>query len=252
MAVYAISGAATGIGAAIAGQLQQRGDRVISIDLRDADICADLATGEGRQQAIDRVRALAPEGLDGLIPCAGLGPSVKSPSLIARVNYFGATVLVEGLADVLVDGAAVAMIASNSAAMAQNSPYTDALLSGDEQAGCELADAADPYSAYAGSKLALCGWMRRQCPELARRNIRINAVAPGIVATPLTDSVMSDPDLGQAMKDFAASVPLGTVAQPQQIADVVLFLLGAGASYMSGSVLFVDGGYDAVLRPDAI
>lgn len=252
MAVYAITGAATGIGAAIASQLQQRGDRVIAIDLHRADIIADLATPEGRQHAVEAVRQAAPEGLDGLIPCAGLGPSVKSPSLIAKVNYFGATAVVEGLQESVVDGGAIVMIASNSAAMAQPSPYVDALLSGNEEEACELADAADPYTAYAASKLALSYWMRRRCPALAGRGIRINAVAPGIVATPLTESVMTDPELGQAMKDFVASVPLGTVAEPQHIADVVLFLLGSGAAYMAGSVLFVDGGYDAALRPDVI
>ena len=60
----------------------------------------------------------------------------------------------------------------------------------------------------------------------------------------------ADAELGQAMRDFGDSVPLGCIGQPQQIADVVSFLLGPGADYMTGAIIFVDGGHDAMLRPD--
>ncbi|WP_289086466.1 SDR family oxidoreductase, partial [uncultured Spongiibacter sp.] len=112
------------------------------------------------------------------------------------------------------------------------------------------ADSRGTHSAYAGSKHGICCWLRRQSGDLARRGLRINAVAPGIVQTPLSDKVLADPELGQVMKDFGDSVPLGKVGQPEQIASVVEFLLGPGADYMTGSIVFVDGGHDAMLRPD--
>ena len=96
-----MTGGATGIGAAIREQLCDAGHRVVSVDLRDADICADLSDYNGRQRAIDGIRQLCPEGIDGFIPCAGVGPSVKPPSLIARINYFAAVAVTEGMLDLL-------------------------------------------------------------------------------------------------------------------------------------------------------
>ena len=252
MAIYAMSGGATGIGAAIRKTLQSRGHEVIVVDLKDADICVDLSDYAGRQRAIDGIRQRCPEGLDGFIPCAGVGPSVRPPSLIARINYFAAVAMTEGLLDLLEKRTGrIVMIASNSAPMVEHNDYIDLLLAGDEEAACELADSRDTHSAYAGSKHGICCWLRRQSGGLARRGIRINAVAPGIVQTPLSDKVLADPELGQVMKDFGDSVPLGSLGQPEQIASVVEFLLGPGADYMTGSIVFVDGGHDAMLRPDA-
>jgi NAD(P)-dependent dehydrogenase (short-subunit alcohol dehydrogenase family) len=78
----------------------------------------------------------------------------------------------------------------------------------------------------------------------------MNAVAPGITRTPLSDQTMQDKVFGQAMKDFGATVPLGHIGEPAEIANVVSFLLGDKASFISGSVIFVDGGHDAMLRPN--
>ena len=99
--IFAMTGGATGIGASLKEKLRARGDTVIVVDLRDADIEADLSTGEGRNNAIEGIKSLAPEGLDGFIACAGLPPVAKPLSLISRVNYFGAVVLIEGLSDLV-------------------------------------------------------------------------------------------------------------------------------------------------------
>lgn len=251
MAVYALTGGATGIGAAIKQQLQARGDRVIMVDLKEGDIQADLSTGQGRAAAIAGVRELAAEGLDGIIPCAGLGPSVKSTALITRVNYFGAVSVVDGLVDLLKPGGRIVLIASNSAPMAPHDEFIDLLLAGDEAAACEFIADQHPQAAYGGSKHALICWLRRRCVELAGQGVLLNAVAPGFVDTPLSDKVLADEELGEVTKAFADSVPVGQVCQPSQIADVVLFLLGPQASYICGSTLFVDGGHDAMLRPDS-
>ena len=74
MKVYAMTGGATGIGAALRQQLADAGHRVISVDIREGDIVADLSAAAGREAALAGVRALAPEGLDGFIACAGLPP----------------------------------------------------------------------------------------------------------------------------------------------------------------------------------
>ena len=69
MRTYAMTGGATGIGAELRQQLQAAGHKVISVDIKKGDIIADLSTAEGREVAIDGVQRLAPEGLDGFIPC---------------------------------------------------------------------------------------------------------------------------------------------------------------------------------------
>jgi NAD(P)-dependent dehydrogenase (short-subunit alcohol dehydrogenase family) len=251
MGVFALTGGATGIGAAIKEQLRADGHQVIVVDLKEGDVCADLSTLSGRQNAIDGIRALAADGLDGLIPCAGLGPSVRPLSLITRVNYFGAVAVVEGLLDLVVKRkGSIVMISSNSASMTGHDDYVDLLLADKESAAADLIDGKDAHTAYAGSKLALSCWMRRIAPDYARQGVRINAVAPGIIDTPLSSKVLADKDLGQLMKDFGDSVPLGAIGQPQQIAEVVTFLLSGKSSFMSGSMVFVDGGHDAMLRPD--
>ena len=209
---------------------------------------SDLA---GRQKAIDGIRALAPEGLDGFIPCAGLGPSVRPFSLIAKVNFFAAVAVTEGVLDLLLKRkGSIVMIASNSAAMVGHDEFVDLMLGGQEVAACELIENKDGHSAYAGSKHALSCWLRRNAPDYARQGVRLNAVAPGIIDPPLSKKVLADKDLGQVMKDFGDSVPLGAIGKPEQIADVVCFMLSGKASFMAGSIVFVDGGHDAMLRPD--
>ncbi|CAA0093227.1 SDR family oxidoreductase [Zhongshania aliphaticivorans] len=251
MATYALTGGATGIGAAIKVQLREAGHQVIVVDLADGDICADLSDSSGRQKAIDGIRALAPNGLDGFIPCAGLGPSVRPFSLITKVNYFAAVAVTEGVLDLLVRcKGSIVMIASNSAAMVGHDDYVELMLSDQETAACDLIENKDGHSAYAGSKHALSCWLRRNAPDYARQGVRLNAVAPGIINTPLSDKVLADKDLGQVMKDFGDSVPLGAIGRPEQIADVVCFMLSSKASFMAGSIVFVDGGHDAMLRPD--
>ena len=251
MGIYAMTGGATGIGAATKDQLRASGHEVIVVDLKDADINADLSSAEGRQAAIDGIRERAPEGLDGFIPCAGLGPAARPFSLITRVNYFAAVIMTEALKDLVAKKrGAIVMISSNSAPMGADPDYVALLKQNDEQAASAYIDGKDAHNAYAGSKLALTQWMRAQSAAFAAEGIRINAVAPGITRTPLTDKAYEDEVVGEAMKSFGETVPLGSIAEPGQIADAVLFLLSDKASFIAGSVLFVDGGHDAMLRPD--
>ncbi len=252
MGSYALTGGATGIGAELKRQLTETGHEVISVDIREGDIVADLATAEGRRAAVDGIRARAPDGLDGYIPCAGLPPVAKPLSLIARVNYFAAVETVAGLRDLLALKRGTALlVASNSAPMIGNDDlFVQACLAGDEERACADIESRDGHSAYAGSKRALVLWMRRNVADYAAGGVRLNAVAPGITLTPLTEQVMADAEFGDAMKQFAAMVPWGGTARPAEIANVMRFMLGPEAAFVCGSVFFVDGGSDAMLRSD--
>ncbi len=246
-----MTGGATGIGAALKEQLRERGDSVIVVDIKDADVVADLSTAEGREAAITGVAALAPDGLDGFIPCAGLGNHVKPPSLIGAVNYFGAVATVEGLKDLVAQRkGSVLIVSSNSAPMLPvDNPFVEACLAGDETAALGMLE--DGNTAYMGSKRAISTWMRRNVNDYAGAGVRMNAIAPGITRTPLSEGVAGDPELGEAIRQFEEMTPLGGSASPEQIANAMRFLLSSDADFICGAMLFVDGGTDALLRPDS-
>ena len=252
MGIYAITGGASGIGAGIVDRLQQDGHQVIVVDLHNADIEADLSSDQGRQQAIAGIKALAPDGLDGFIPCAGVGVNVKPVSLISRINYFGVLATLEGLKDhVAKRHGAMVLISSISATMSQNSAYVEALLAGDEEQAVALIDQlAEGNEAYAGGKRALTRWMRQHSADYLAAGVRLNAIAPGYIATPLNEKIEADPTLRKVNQAFAASIPVGRPGEPEDIAHAAAFLLDPNSSFIAGTVLFLDGGHDALLRPN--
>lgn len=94
-------------------------------------------------------------------------------------------------------------------------------------------------AAYDASKAGLRSITRTLALELASRGIRLNNVAPGMIATPMTQDRLEDP--AQA-RESASQIPQGRPGQPQEVANVVLFLASDDASYVTGSSYFVDGG----------
>jgi len=94
-------------------------------------------------------------------------------------------------------------------------------------------------TAYCLSKGGMRMLTRTAGLELARHNILIVGVGPGAVATPINTTTMQDPAL---LKKLDGAIPVGRMAQPEEIASVVAFLAGAGASYMTATTVFADGG----------
>ncbi len=253
MRTIAITGSASGIGAATRRRLEVAGARVVGVDVRDADVLADLTTSAGRAAAIAGIRQHAAAGLHGLVVCAGVGPQVEPWSTIVSLNYFGAQALLAGLRDLLAAAAPAAAVAvsSNSAVLPGiDTELVSACLRGDESDARRVALTLDGHRTYAGSKLALARWVRRNAPspDWAKAGVRLNAVAPGAVMTPLLQGGLDHPVFGTAIRDFP--IPTGGFGEPDQIAAAIAFLLSPDAAFCCGSVLFVDGGTDAMLRPD--
>ena len=241
------------MGAATKARLEAAGQRVIGVDLRDADVVADLGDADARQAAIAAVTDRADGAVDGLVTWAGVAGLSRSPgSLLASVNYFGTIALIDGLRSLLEHGddPAVVAISSNSTTCQPGVPMSlvDACLAGDEAAARVVADEVGALAAYPATKLAIARWVRRHAAEWAGAGITLNVVAPGAVDTPLLQATRDDEVIGRFVDDFP--IPVGRKGTADELAAVVELLLGPNGRFFCGSVLFVDGGTDALLRTD--
>lgn len=251
MGTFVVTGSGSGIGAAVRRRLERHGSRVVGIDLRDAEIVADLSTASGRSAAVAAVLEREPV-LAGVVACAGLGPHVPDAAAIVSVNFFGAVAVLDGLRAAVVAGRGAAVAVSSNSARLPNSDSAIAFacLDGDETAARAHAQVLGGQLAYAGSKLALARWVRHHAvgEGWARAGARLNAIAPGAVQTPLLQGGLDHPIFGDAIRGFP--IPTGGFGTVDQIAAGVGFLLGPDAAFCCGSVLYVDGGSDALFRPN--
>ncbi|MCD2443659.1 SDR family NAD(P)-dependent oxidoreductase [Agromyces sp. SYSU K20354] len=255
---YVITGSASGIGAATAEVLRARGERVIGIDLRGADVEADLSTAEGRAAAAAAATELAGGVVDAVIACAGIAAPIAKTMAI---NYFGVTELLTALLPALrASQAPRAAVVSSMASLQPVVPaLVEAALSGDEAATLAIGDslaAQGPevgYANYSSSKRALSRWVRRASisSDWAGSGIPLNAVAPGTVTTPMTKDLLATPE-GAAMVDAAVPMPLNYHQPATSIAYLLAWLTSAENTHMAGQTIYCDGGADASLRGDDV
>ncbi len=255
MGTYALTGSGSGIGAKVAEALTSNGHTVITVDIANADIIADLSTAEGRQAAVNAVRDQAADGLDGFVPLAGLGGGTSIPGkLITAVNFFGTVDVLEGLRDLLAKkNGSVVLLCSNSAPMdAPTDSLLNALLAGDEAEALRISEEEENGTEYMVGKRAINYWMRRNAMSYAQDGIRMNAVAPGPIETPMTKPLLEDPEMAKVMTSLNDATPMGRMGQPEEVSRCIEFLLSDAASYVCGTLLFVDGGFDAHTRQDHV
>jgi len=247
-----VSGSASGIGLATSKKLAEQGDRVVGIDLKDADIVADLSTSDGRAEAIKRSLEMTEAKVDGLVLCAGLSGLFAPADTTLSVNYFGSIELFDGLRSAMEgrsNPCAVGLV-SNSAQFGvdYDDPMVLALLEGDEAKCREMILTQDFGSAYKYTKHALARAIRRRAVEWGPLGVRIVGIVPGVTDTPMVKEIQDDPMFGGAVEMVPR--PMGRNASAEEIAGVISFLLSDAAAYISGSMLWVDGGTDAAIRPD--
>lgn len=253
MRTYVITGAASGVGKATADKVRAAGDKVISVDLRDADVIADLSTKEGREHMVEEVRKLSDGTIDVIVANAGL--SINAAVSMA-VNFFGAVATLEGLRPLLVGSESPRAVITASMASLQrhNEELLQYCLDGDEEAAMKLAqEVSDPagYVNYPTSKRAIVRWMRKHAisEDWAGAGIPLNAIAPAIILTPMTEPIFADPARREQML-ASVPMPLNGPAPAEACADAILFLASPGNTHVCGQVLFTDGGFEATTRGD--
>ncbi|MBW3088483.1 SDR family oxidoreductase [Bifidobacterium sp. 82T24] len=258
MGVYVITGASSGIGAKTAEILKKHGHEVVNIDLKDGDISANLATKEGRQFALNALHEQYPDGIDGMICNAGVAGGRAPIPLIVSLNYFGATVMAEGVFDLLKKKhGSCTVTSSNSIAHGDARMDVVGMLNNnpDEARIVNLVKDYDPaggHAFYAATKYALARWARRMSAQWGASGVRLNAVAPGNVRTAMTDNLL--PEQRVAMEAIQVPTHYGDepLMDPEEVANVIAFVASPEARGLNGVVLFADGGTDALLHSEKV
>lgn len=232
--VVVITGAARGIGAAIADSFAEAGSSTLLVDLSDeveataeslgtrsADsvaVRADVATSDGRARVIASVKELGGE-VSCLVNNAGITRDAFVRKMdeedflsVIRVNLGAPLQLAEELSPFYADPAAVVNVSSKSA-------------SGN----------LGQFN-YAISKAGLIGMTRSLALSLAPR-VRVNAIAPAFISTEMTDAIPDD-----LRQKFVSRIPFGRAGEASEVAEVVRWLASDGASYLTGQVLPICGG----------
>jgi NAD(P)-dependent dehydrogenase (short-subunit alcohol dehydrogenase family) len=248
-----VTGAASGIGAATAALLADRGDRVVGVDRHDADVCVDLATTDGRGHLVDEVERRCGGCVDAVVAAAG---TAQQGATDIRVNYFGAVATLEGLRSLLArsDAPRAVAVASYAVLGPVCDEIVDACLAGDED-GAVRVELDDPFGfvTYASAKRALARWIRRQAPSpgWAGSAIALNAVAPGVIRTPMTAGLLETEASADALLQIVP-MPFGGIGEPGAVAELLAFLASERSQSTTGQTIFIDGGGDCVVRGDDV
>ncbi|RVU28045.1 SDR family oxidoreductase [Streptomyces antnestii] len=253
---YLVTGAASGIGKATTALLREQGHTVIGADLKDSDICVDLSTAEGRADLVTQARGLTGGRLDAVVACAGIA---QFDALTIKVNHFGAVATLDGLRPLLAAGTdpRALVIGSIDSVHPTDPVIVDAALADDEPAAVaasqEAVDRGEGHLVYSSSKAAVSRWIRRRAitDDWAGAGIPLNAVGPGVILTPMTEPLLEDPEM-RGLVERSVPMPLAGHARPEQIAPLIAWLTSPENTHVTGQVVFVDGGADAVLRGDGV
>lgn len=241
--VVLVSGAASGIGEATARRLVAAGAQVVLTDIQEARLAEVAASlGDAAVPVAADIRADATADLvvdaaiqafgriDGVVNSAGLLDAAdirevtrESYDNLMAINVRGPLFLTQAALRHLGPGGSVVFVASGNAAL------------------------ATPGGAvYASTKGALVSLVKGFAADLAPLGIRVNAVSPGPIDTPLLEGAFSDPENRRIIE---AAVPAGRAGRPEEIAEVVAFLISDASSYLHGSNIAADGGTTAVWSP---
>jgi NAD(P)-dependent dehydrogenase (short-subunit alcohol dehydrogenase family) len=258
MAVSVVTGAARGMGFACVESLLRRGDQVVAVDLTAPEIegavgiGADISDPDSVGSLVERCASLG--AFRGLVHAAGISPTMADSRRVFEVDLIGTQLLLDGFETLVQPGSAAACFASSAAyqvMLAGPAPELDALVE-NPMAPEFLARAADllPDSgmAYAWAKRGVIRAAARAAVSWGRRGGRVNSVSPGLIDTEMGRQEF---DSQPVMKFMLDVTPLGRFGRPEEIADVVTWLVSEEASFVTGTDVLADGGCLQGLRATA-
>jgi NAD(P)-dependent dehydrogenase (short-subunit alcohol dehydrogenase family) len=241
-----VTGCASGIGQHAARQLTELGAEVVGLDVRRPALQlkefhhVDLADSA----SIDRATAAVGSHVDALFNVAGVSSGIGNPLLVATINFLGTRHLTEALIPAMGSGSSIVSVSSLAAAgYLEHRQEVAGLLntSGMEDgiAWCEKHPEVIADGGYRLSKEAIILYSMKNAARLGAQGIRINCTAPGVTETPILDQLRTA--YGEEFLDDIPK-PLGRVSEPAEQAAVLVFLNSRAAGYITGQVLWVDGG----------
>lgn len=235
-----VTGAASGIGKAIAEKCHDEGARLALVDVnREAieavakqldamPIVLDLSSSDGIEAAVDSA-AEHMGGLDGVVNCAGIAKPTSIEDTDAAL--LGKYLAVNLVAPYLISRAALPHLEKRKGVASIVNIAS----------GQGLLPSGPNNTAYASTKGGLIMFTKSLAIEVGPRGIRVNAVAPGLVRTPMTQFLVEGVE-DQSTLPFLQAYALRRMGEPEEIANAVLFLTSAESSLITGSVLAVDAG----------
>ena len=253
---YVITGTSGLLAGALRERLERQGHRVIGVDIdASAEVTADLSSAEGRAGMLRDVEALSDGRIDAVVAAAAMVGVFADTARMVSTNYFGVLATLEGLRPLLARSPAprAATFASVSLLHRPVPGLVEACFSGDEDAAAAVAvSAEDQPAVYTTTKRALSQWLRRRAvsADWAGNGIPLNAVAPGMTRRDDFDWDPGSP-FGRFMRELEPR-PLHPVSRLDHVASLVDWLTSVDNGAMTGQILFVDGGTEAVLRGEDI
>ncbi|MEM1273342.1 MAG: coniferyl-alcohol dehydrogenase [Pseudomonadota bacterium] len=250
----AVTGVASGIGAALAARLSADGYDVIGFDIKDTNknvaqfVPLDLADTASINAAVAEVDA----PIDGLCNNAGLPPRHGLAATLLKVNFLGTRAFTRLMLRHLKPRAAIVNIASRAGGHWQQN-LDQVLRLGSLKASAEVAtfvdgEGLDATRAYNLSKEAVIAWTLAQTETLIGRDLRMNSISPGAVATAILD------DFARAFGDKVAGniERAGRAGTAEEIAQLAAFLLSPQSSWIKGIDIAIDGGMGAFNMADML
>lgn len=245
-----VTGGASGIGRATARKLRTLGAAVTVVDRQDPGDGTGWTPADLGDMAAISVLPL-PDRIDVLINAAGLPPRPGREADILRVNLFGLRAFTDHALPRMAEGGAIVSMASKAGGkwrenLAQVKRLLALPMDGVDRFVSD--EGIDPVRAYDLSKEAVIVWTKAMVGTLRPRDIRINAVSPAAVETPILTDFMAA--FGERATRGVALA--GRAGRPEEIAEVIAFLASDGASWVTGCNIECDGGLTATLEAEAL
>src|SRR6476620_595436 len=251
-----VTGCASGIGEHVARQLTELGAEVVGLDIRareerDSEGQPALQLKEFHEvnladpASIDQAAASIGGQVDALFNVAGVSSGIKDPLRVVTINFLGTRQFTEALVPTMPPGSAIANVSSLAASAYRenggvSAGLVDTVIMAEGVEWCQRnPEALADGGGYRLSKEAIILYGLANVAVLGAKGIRINCTAPGVTDTPNLDQLRSA--YGQAFLD-AFRTSLARVSEPSQQAAVLVFLNSKAASYITGQVIWVDGG----------